>query len=94
MERNPLDIMVVFYGMSFLGILGSYRDIEILKKLFFLWAPPPLSSIPFLIPFLSFFSFVVVVVVIFDIFFVIFFVIFLSFFCHFFNIFVEHILQQ
>ena len=29
--RNPLDIMVVFYGMSSLVILGAYRDIQNLK---------------------------------------------------------------
>ena len=31
MERNPLDIRVVFYGTSSLLILGAYRDIQILK---------------------------------------------------------------
>ena len=31
LERNPLDIMVVFHGTSSLVILGSYRDIQILK---------------------------------------------------------------
>ena len=31
LEKNPLDIMVVFYGTSSLVILGAYRDIQILK---------------------------------------------------------------
>ena len=31
LERNPLDIMVVFYGTSSLVILGAYRGIQILK---------------------------------------------------------------
>ena len=31
LERNPLDIMVVFYGTSSLMILGTYRGIQILK---------------------------------------------------------------
>ena len=31
MERNPLDVMVVFYGSNSLLILGAYRDIQILK---------------------------------------------------------------
>ena len=31
LERNPLDIMVVFYRTSSLVILGTYRGIQILK---------------------------------------------------------------
>ena len=30
-QRNPLDIMTVFYGTSSLVILGAFRDIQILK---------------------------------------------------------------
>ena len=31
LEKNPLVIMVVFYGTSSLVISGAYRDIPILK---------------------------------------------------------------
>ena len=31
LERNMLDIMVVFYKTSSLVILGAYREIQILK---------------------------------------------------------------
>ena len=32
LEKNPLDITVVFYGASSLVISGAYRDIQFLKS--------------------------------------------------------------